>query len=88
MGRDRCLIFQTTLASSSFRVLNIASDADFAELRRTRQEVYSNLETADIDSAEVVSRALSSYPYDLHIVLDVPPLGFSCRLSGTVRHPC
>ena len=64
-----------TLVSSSFRVLNVASDGDFAELRRTHQETYSNLETADIDNAEKVSRILSSYPYDLHIVLDVPPIG-------------
>ena len=64
-----------TLAASSFRVLNVASDADFAELRRTNQEAYSNLETADIDDAKRVSALLSTYPYDMHLILDVPPLG-------------
>ena len=64
-----------TLAASSFRVLNVASDADFAALRRTNQEAYSNLETADIDDAKRVSALLSTYPYDMHLILDVPPLG-------------
>ena len=63
------------LKGSSFRVLNVASDSDFAALREAKQETYSNLQTADITATDKVSAMLQSYPYDLHVVLDVPPVG-------------
>ena len=56
-------------------MLNVASEADFDELRRTRQEVYANLEHADVDDPARVARVLGNYPYDFHAVLDVPPVG-------------
>ena len=63
------------LRDASFRVLNVASESDFAELRKNRQEVYSNLEHADIDDPSRVARALGGFPYDVHVVVDVPPVG-------------
>ena len=63
------------LEGSGFRVVVVGSEADFDALRRSDQDVYSNMQTAFVDATERVGSLLRNSPYDLHLVVDVPPRG-------------
>ena len=53
----------------------VGSEADFDALRKADQDVYSNMQTAFVDATERVGSLLRNSPYDLHLVVDVPPRG-------------
>ena len=55
--------------------LQVASDGEFAELRAARQDVYMNMNTADVDDVAKVEAKLRNLPLDFHVVVDVPPVG-------------
>ena len=58
-----------------FRVLVVATDTEFAEIRKERPDTYANMETADIDNVPRVTAALRNSPFDVHVIIDVPPCG-------------
>lgn len=69
-------LVNTLSETGNFRVLVVASDAEFAEMRNERQDKYANMETADIKDIAKVTTVLLNSAFDVHIVVDVPPIGF------------
>ena len=73
-----------SLQSSAFRVLSVASDTEFDWLRAHKQDVYSNADTADVDDVAKVGAYLDNSPYDIHLVVDVPPIGQRALEKGAL----
>jgi len=63
------------LNNNQFRVTTVASDTDWDPLRAAKQDSYSNMNTADIMDPKKVRHILTNNPFDIHVIVDVPPVG-------------
>ena len=50
-------------------------DTDWDPLRAAKQDSYSNMNTADIMDPKKVRHILTNNPFDIHVIVDVPPVG-------------
>jgi len=63
------------LMANGFAVVTLASDVEFDPLRAARQDFYSNKGTGDVNNAKKVRKELLNSHFDMHMVVDVPPVG-------------
>merc|ERR1719265_1620587 len=75
------------LESRGFRVSTIASEQMYESFFQLYQDEYANMNTMDIYREQAVQAMFENEPFDMHMVVDVPPGAFDNSKSGKYKDP-